>query len=264
MVVDTEKDVVWEELEATPLYLPFYVAKYEVEGRERTLIMEATNEEVSSNALAFPTRPADSLLSLFFFYVCTGWKLRSLHGSPGWRIRLVGRPFSLSVSSSAVSRARVVSCSPALLPPLRPHTSSAYSLNPLSRPIHTPRVPSYVTHFDVEPEDLPYCDSPPDGSHFDLAPLLESTSTETFFSDNRNTPEGKLNVFSYFEAEAAVMAEKHWCWAVTRSGDDWLDRRGVREEVSRLSLEGRLEGEEEGVGRIVKWVGAEEGGEEED
>ena len=46
VVEDMEKDVVWEELEATPLYLPFYLAKYEFEGKESTFLLEATNDDV--------------------------------------------------------------------------------------------------------------------------------------------------------------------------------------------------------------------------
>lgn len=67
----------------------------------------------------------------------------------------------------------------------------------------------------------------------------------------------------FLETESAVRAERSWCWAVAREGDEWMDKRGVREEVRRLSLEGLKDGEEM-VGRIVKWVGAEEDGEEDE
>lgn len=56
--------------------------------------------------------------------------------------------------------------------------------------------------------------------------------------------------------------EEAWAWAVARMGDEWLARSG-REEIRRLSLKGGKEGEE-GVGKIVRWVGTEEQGEDEE
>ncbi|KAL7418093.1 hypothetical protein BDY24DRAFT_437574 [Mrakia frigida] len=256
LVEDTEKDVVWEQLDATPLYLPFYLAKYEFEGKESTLLLEATNDDAGNCEVYIPHPKG---------------KDAPYPETPYGRVLFKPHPPYPTSSPLTVGQTPFLQPSHFDLEPLSVANPSNTDPNSPEGNDLSPQMSDVFRLVLKQVEDLE--------KHGDESATATATRMDRLRSAKRKDwekevpeemrekldkeREGRQEATrKWVKAKVLGRREEAWAWAVARMGDEMLARSG-REEIRRLSLKGGKEGEE-GVGKIVRWVGTEEQGEVEE
>ncbi|KAL7410754.1 hypothetical protein BDY24DRAFT_417610 [Mrakia frigida] len=215
IIEDTEKDLAWDRLDVTPLYLPFHLIAFKFDQKEQTILVEATNDKARHCELYIPHSSGDDA---------------TYPESPyGTTLDTYSPPYSRGRSHDFLGKGF--------------YQPSHFNFDPL----HKKRGVQWQTKWLYRAAALE--EEKKDEERVERDPREDLSRRKELEQGARLSVDEDLQ---YFRDET-------WYRLVEMKGNEWmgLDGKKSREEIRRLSLKGGEKGKER-VGRIVRWVGAEQ------